>query len=112
LGFANRKNPENPDSIPNACWLLADEVAGITTAHLLGTAGHEIGHILVGYNHPDDPRFPGKAHLPKTDHRKRLMVGGEELGGAVRTGKILVKKEWEEAEIWLRKFIDTPEPEQ
>ena len=42
----------------------------------------------------------------KTDHRKRLMASGDEVDGAVRTGKLLVKKEWEMAEIWLRENID------
>ena len=42
----------------------------------------------------------------KAARRKRLMVSGYEVGGAVRTGKLLVKKEWEMAEIWLRENID------
>ena len=42
----------------------------------------------------------------KTDRRKRLMASGSEVAGAVRTGKLLVKKEWEMAEIWLRENID------
>lgn len=34
------------------------------------------------------------------------MVSGFEVGGAVRTGKLLVKKEWKMAEMWLRENKD------
>ena len=42
----------------------------------------------------------------KAARRKRLMASGNEAGAGVRTGKLLVKKEWEMAEIWLRENID------
>ena len=42
----------------------------------------------------------------KTGRRKRLMASGYEAGAGIRTGKLLVKKEWEMAELWLRENID------
>ena len=73
---------------------------------------HEIGHLLVGYGHPD-ARGPnadkGLNPLPSTDHKQRLMHSGEGLGFAVGTtvvdglrGHRLVKGEWDEAEKWLK----------
>ena len=64
---------------------------------------HEIGHILVGEGHPDESGGP--APLYGTLGRKRLMGSGE-LG--VR-GKLLVKAEWDEAEVWLNQNIPDEE---
>lgn len=69
----------------------------------MSTAAHEIGHVLVGFGHPDDPHGLGKAPLPGTDVERRLMASG---GALVPQGKLLVKKEWDEAEKWLKYFID------
>jgi hypothetical protein len=69
----------------------------------LQTAAHEIGHLLLGPGHPnqyrtDDPLSGGPAPLQSLlgEHSKRLM---HSLSGA---GRLLVKGEWDEAEMWLR----------
>ena len=59
---------------------------------------HEIGHVLVGYGHPDESR--GAAPLPGTHLPNRLMVSGN--GYSVFRGSLLVKGEWDAAEKWLK----------
>jgi hypothetical protein len=72
----------------------------------MSTIAHEIGHVLVGEGHPNQPRTPGPARLPGTDHSKRLMASG-----AFRNrGNLLVKAEWDKAEKWLFKFVGNPLP--
>jgi hypothetical protein len=73
--------------------------------HLKWTIAHEIGHIFVGKGHPGLEEG-GPAPLPGTDHRQRLMAGGKivPLGG-IRSGKLLVKAEWDAAEAWLEANI-------
>ncbi len=71
----------------------------------LRTIAHEIGHILVGEGHPDQRAFPGPAHLPGTEHRRRLMCSGGTSG--LNPGNLLVKGEWDEAEIWLESNVDS-----
>ncbi len=68
---------------------------------------HEIGHVLVGYGHPNEQGGSsgnrGKAPLPGTDHRKRLMLSGKGRVAGQLGGFLLVKGEWDEAEKWIRK---------
>ncbi len=66
------------------------------------TIAHEIGHLLLGPGHPNqyqanDPGSGGPAPLSSlpSEHPKRLMYSVSSLG------KMLVKGEWDEAEIWL-----------
>jgi hypothetical protein len=58
---------------------------------------HEIGHILIGEGHPD--QNDGYAPLEGTDRSKRLMNSGN---SRVPGAKLLVKTEWDRAEIWLK----------
>ncbi len=71
----------------------------------MSTIAHEIGHVLVGEGHPNEPLNPGPAQLPSTDHSKRLMASG-----AFRNrGHLLVKAEWDKAEKWLYQTIKIDE---
>jgi hypothetical protein len=65
------------------------------------TIGHEIGHVFVGYGHPDDRQSPGDYPLHGTEHLagKRLMCSGPVSSSQSR---LLVKGEWDEAETWLQ----------
>jgi len=75
--------------------------------HVLETIAHEIGHVLVGYGHPDSGAFPGKAGIEGSDHGRRLMrSGGRDKS---RMGTLLVKKEWDLAEEWLNDNIKDEE---
>ena len=66
------------------------------------TLAHEIGHIIVGAGHPDE--LGGPAVLRGTDHTKRLMCSGN---FSTHTGScLLVKREWDKAEEWLKINID------
>jgi len=90
---------ENPI---NACWIVGDALGDRTLAKLYQTVAHEIGHILVGYGHPDATRadLRGPAELPGTNHSTRLMCGSNASG--LLRGHMLVKEEWDEAEKWLQ----------
>ncbi|MCB1132606.1 MAG: hypothetical protein KDN05_15880 [Verrucomicrobiae bacterium] len=77
-----------------------------TKGFLLDTIAHEIGHVLVGRGHPDQEVFPGPAPLPGTRHTCRLMCSGPNSGSQSR---LLVKREWDEAEIWLEANIKEPQ---
>ena len=69
-------------------------------SYLLDTIAHEIGHVLVGEGHPDKTTGNlGPAPLPGTRHNCRLMCSGPNSNGSSR---LLVKKEWDEAEKWLK----------
>jgi hypothetical protein len=97
----------------NTCWVLARPVAGSglnTKPEVLETIGHEIGHIFFGDGHPDamDLLDRGVAPLVGTDHTKRLMYGGKLNANS----RLIVKKEWDEAEIWLKDNPDRREQEQ
>ncbi len=66
-----------------------------------GTFAHEIGHIIAGEGHPDQksgPAFlPG---LPESAYPDRLMVSGNKTRRPDH-GILLVKGEWDAAELWL-----------
>ena len=103
------------------CYIVASEIvpgppALPSAATLQRTIPHEVGHVLVGYGHPDEYQLPpsgygGEAPLPGTDHRRRLMASGK-VGKLGPVGDLLVKKEWDEAESWLKLIVDTPQQNQ
>lgn len=62
----------------------------------IDTMIHELGHRTIGEGHPD--QGGGFAPLVGTDRRWRLMASGDvRIPGA----RLLVKREWDEAEKWL-----------
>ncbi len=79
---------------------------------LAQTVAHEIGHILVGYGHPDEEKGPAPLH--GTDRKLRIMHSGDGLGeitvdGLPRKpfrGNHLVEGEWDAAEAWLKNEED------
>lgn len=109
-GLANRD--------AQSCWVVGDSAGSHPRTHyqVMQTTAHEIGHLLVGYGHPDakGPNADkGLTPLPGTDHKQRLMHSGEGLGFAVGTtvidglrGHRLVKGEWDEAEKWMFEHVD------
>jgi hypothetical protein len=72
-----------------------------TVEAVLDTIAHEVGHIIVGDGHPDEGS--GQAPLMGTDRTKRLMCSGpnRQVGAS-----LLVKKEWDAAEVWLKAVAD------
>lgn len=66
---------------------------------LYKTIGDEIGHVLVGYGHPDSSTSPGDAEVRDSQHGRRLMRSSRTA--RVGKGTLLVKKEWDLAEEWL-----------
>ena len=62
---------------------------------------HEIGHVLIGEGHPD--QNDGPAPLQGTDRSLRLMNSGY---SNVHGAKLLVKKEWDLAEAWLKRRLE------
>lgn len=106
------ENIKSPNQV-NACWVLGDALtdpqtgAPRTPGKLFETIVHEVGHVLVGYGHPNDN--DGPAPLPGTDHTRRLMVSGS--GFKLLRGHLLVKEEWDAAEKWLVPNIDDKEPQ-
>jgi hypothetical protein len=88
------------------CWVLGSKFGkNRNKPFLLDTIAHEIGHVLVGKGHPDSQSKPdqGPAPLPGTQHICRLMCSGPNANGSSR---LLVKREWDEAEKWLKKQED------
>jgi hypothetical protein len=89
------------------CWIASNKLgAHSVKPGLLDTVGHEIGHIFVGYGHPNTPCERGDAPLPGVDARLgylRLMSAGS-LSRA--HSRLLVKKEWDLAEAWLNANVD------
>ena len=83
----------------STCWVLGNQSGNYNLPNdVIATIGHEIGHVLVGYGHPD--AGAGVAELPGTNHSARLMCSG--LNRSLEDGKLLVKSEWDEAEAWLK----------
>lgn len=66
-----------------------------TKENLMQTIAHEIGHVMMGYGHPNIPSEPGPAPLDGTPTEERLMH-------SLEPGKRLVKAEWDTAEAWLK----------
>ncbi len=91
------------------CWVLGSQTgSNVDVKNVLSTIGHEIGHVLVGYGHPDDGEAPGPAPLVGTDQTVRLMCRHQNR--SLEDGRLLVKSEWEAAEEWLSVKIDPPQP--
>ena len=78
---------------------------------LLQEIAHKIGHVFIGSGHPDYESGP--AALRGTNRLERLMFSD----GTVKKNKgfidrnLLVKKEWDEADNWLKPNIDDKEPQ-
>lgn len=114
-GQAMRINPNPPAGRPageaNACWVALGDASpqgdpALKHMRVMRLLAHELGHVLVGYGHPDEGGGP--APLPGTNPVRRLMCSGS---GAHRYPDILlVKGEWDEAEKWLVKIVDPPAP--
>lgn len=68
-----------------------------TAESVLHTIAHEVGHIIVGGDHPDEEK--GVAPLSGTDRTKRLMCSGQ---NSTNNSLLLVKGEWDKAEEWLK----------
>lgn len=98
-----------PDTSGN---LVLDVPSNRALGHNLS---HEIGHMLVGPGHPDEyldnsPNSGGIAPLQSlnklSDWQKRLMCSGIRSD---LSSTILVKEEWDKAEIWLESVPDVRE---
>jgi hypothetical protein len=84
------------------CWVLGFPSTSYNGADdVISTIAHEIGHVLVGHGHPDVPAEPGVAPLAGTDRSKRIMCSHNNR--SMTEGSLLVKREWDEAESWLKK---------
>jgi hypothetical protein len=66
------------------------------------TIAHEIGHCIIADGHPDEgggaAKLPG---LPATAYKDRLMVNGTNARHG-NFGNLLVKGEWDAAEMWFQ----------
>jgi hypothetical protein len=93
------------------CWILgSSHPDNRNQDDILDTIAHEVGHVFVGPGHPDEPgehAIKGPAPLPGTHHDLRLMTTG--VTPTTRS-RALVKGEWDEAEKWMKQFVDTPTP--
>ena len=83
-------------SVVNVSW----DSSGVIRSDegIIHTIAHEIGHIMLGDGHPN-VNDGGIAPLPGTDRTKRLMCDGAD---ANPDSKLLVKTEWDKAELWLK----------
>lgn len=91
----------NPDEA--WCWLATKQLkpgTQIGRERWMNLVGHEIGHVMLGGGHPNQSWQPGRAGLPETTHRQRLM------NSQATTGKTQVKAEWDKAEGWLNSNIE------
>jgi hypothetical protein len=96
-----------PANFPGSDGRENSVVVNMSTYHThstdqLRTIAHEIGHLMVGPGHPDQyleflPETGGFAPLQSIpgEHPKRLMHSNSS------SGRLLVKKEWDLAELWL-----------
>ena len=99
FGFTNRSAA--------TCWVLGNKSGSYNGSNdVIATIGHEIGHVLVGYWHPDEGM--GVAPLPGTKHSSRLMCSG--LNRSLLDRRLLVKSEWDEADEWMTDNIDNNQP--
>jgi len=104
------------NQLARVCWVYGDVHDGgaadpdpyTSVEKVKRTIAHEIGHILVGYGHPDKAENPGPAELPGTNWKARLMVSG--LYGGPNAGVQFVKGEWDAAEVELKKIQPTVNP--
>jgi hypothetical protein len=92
----------------NLCMVLASNHNSVvrTNAQVLRTLAHEVGHCMIDsalqLGHPDEGA--GVAVLPGTDVTRRLMCSGFRRR---EDGILLVKAEWDAADAWLAKFVDS-----
>ena len=98
LGSSRRGENSNAVFIDGDWNLAADPVA-----ELKHTYAHEIGHVIMGMGHPD--QGGGPAPLPGTNHEDRLMIGGLNIRRS-DPGALIVKGEWDAAEVWMQNFPD------
>lgn len=93
------------------CWVKAKAYHSYRRdeelAQLMNTTAHEFGHVLLGEGHPSErpgDAYKGPAPLPGTNHSQRLMrEGGNNPKGF---DHLLVKAEWDAAEVWLKREVD------
>jgi hypothetical protein len=79
-----------------------------TPDQLCSTIAHEIGHYIIGLGHPDEgagpaPLLIGPTFEGEPDPSNRIMCSGlKRVPGA----RLLVKGEWDAAEMWLKDNAD------
>jgi hypothetical protein len=77
-----------------------------TDLHRTRLVAHEVGHVMLGSGHPDEQG--GEAVLEGTRRIERLMYTS--IRDKIETGNLfknlLVKREWDKAEVWLIEHID------
>ena len=80
-----------------------------STAENKHCIAHEIGHLIINYGHPDEGGGPAPLPgLPVSAYPDRLMTGGEKIKRPDH-GKLLVKGEWDAAEVWFVEYPDRRE---
>ncbi len=82
-------------------FIVGDELISTTAGEMTSIAAHEVGH-LFGLGHPDTGGAP--APLTGVSPANRLMHSGGDAGTAA--GSLLVKAEWDTAEVWLKAVPD------
>jgi hypothetical protein len=109
--FSDLNGLTNPDQ--KWIWLASGHLgAGVPNGKeiWLNTVAHELGHQLAGLGHPDldnnTAAKAGHASLPGTNRSIRLMHSGLAIQGPRTDRKLLVKDEWDSAELWLSENID------
>lgn len=110
LGEANLGTGQNTciiDGDRTGKSLQADEMTKLSVMH---TIAHEIGHLMVGGDHPDEEDNNHVAPLPGTRHVHRLMCSGHTNNGNI--SRQLVKAEWDAAEKWLQAYPDQREAQE
>ncbi|MBG7606979.1 MAG: hypothetical protein IZT59_02975 [Verrucomicrobia bacterium] len=83
-------------------WITADSFRGLKLEDQPHIITHEIGHFFFDEGHPDEKG--GSALLPGTAHQRRLMVSGS--GAGPKPGVLIVKGEWDKADILVQQLID------
>ena len=63
------------------------------------STSHEIGHGLVREGHPDKKAFPAPRHFPEPNTRQLMYI----RPNLDVSSRLRVKKEWDEAEKWMKK---------
>jgi hypothetical protein len=78
---------------------------------LLNMMVHEIGHVMIGGGHPD--QGGGAAPLAGSNHMERLMFSDidAKIAANAHDVNLLVKKEWDAAEVNLEGLLNAEEEE-
>jgi hypothetical protein len=100
-GEASGYAPANTNSVFLDSMRLYLSEPELRAEFAMRTLAHEIGHVICGSGHPDEGYGP--AILPGTDHCKRLMCSGNVKHDST---SLLVKREWDMAEVWLKAVPD------